>query len=101
MLTDREEREHRELRHRDRERARLIQGDNYVSDNESEGAKAKDEDPEDYDDETDSEYDSENQSEMQDAAVSELHGGVGDGKSSVMRKKKNGASSKMSDGMEI
>ena len=34
---------------------------------------------------------------MQDAAVSEL---PGDGKSSVMRKKK-GASSKLSDGMEI
>jgi len=38
---------------------------------------------------------------MQDAAVSELHGGIGDGKSSVMRKNKKGASSKMSDGMEI
>ncbi len=95
MLTDREEKEHRDLRRRERERQRLIKGDDYQSDHDSEDAK--DEEEEDYDDETDSEYDSENQSELQDAAVSEL---IVDGKSSVMRKKK-GASSRMSDGMEI
>ncbi len=96
MLTDREEKEHRDLRRRERERQRLIKGDDYQSDHDSEDAKVEEED-EDYDDETDSEYDSENQSELQDAAVSEL---IVDGKSSVMRKKK-GASSRMSDGMEI
>ena len=98
MLTDRDEKERRDLRRRDRERQRLIKGDDYVSDKESEGEK--DEEPDEYDDETDSDYDSENQSELQDAAVSELHNNIGDGKSSVMRKKK-GASSKLSDGMEI
>ena len=99
MLTDRDEKERRDLRRRDRERQRLIKGDDYVSDCESEGDK--EEEPDEYDDETDSEYDSENQSELQDGAVSELHGNtVGDGKSSVMRKKK-GASSRLSDGMEI
>ena len=97
MLTDRDEKERRDLRRRDRERQRLIKGDDYVSDRESEGDK--DEEPS-SDSETDSEYDSENQSELQDGAVSELHNTVGDGKSSVMRKKK-GASSKLSDGMEI
>jgi len=39
MLTDREEREHRDLRRRERERQRLIKGDDYVSDHESEGEK--------------------------------------------------------------
>ena len=58
MLTDREEREHRELRRRERERQRLIKGDDYLSDHESEGDK--EEEPEEYDDETDSDYDSEN-----------------------------------------
>ena len=96
MLTDREEKEHRDLRRRERERQRLIKGDDYQSDHDSEDAKDEEED--DYDDETDSEYDSENQSELQDAAVSDLVGV--DGKSSVMRKKK-GASSRMSDGMDI
>ena len=99
MLTDREEQLHRDLRRRERERQRLIKGDDYISDDDSEDV-TKEEEEDDYDDETDSEYDSENQSELQDAAVSDLMG-VGDGKSSVMRKKKNGASSRMSDGMEI
>jgi len=58
MLTDREEKEHRELRRRERERLRLIKGDDYVSDHDSENFKEDEED--DYDDETDSEYDSEN-----------------------------------------
>ena len=98
MLTDREEKEHRMLRRRERERKRLQEGDAYVSDNDSEDANA-DDDEEDYDDETE-EYDSEAQSEMQDAAVSDLVGGI-DGRSSVMRKKKNGTSSKVSDGMDI
>ena len=69
-------------------------GDDYVSDNDSEDAKEEEDDSED-DDSEDSEYGSENQE-----AVSELQGNIGDGKSSVMRKKK-GASSKLSDGMEI
>ena len=99
MLTDREEKEHRELRRRERERERLAKGDYYISDGNSDEDK-KEEEEDDYDDESDSEYDSENQSELQDAAVSELHG-FGDGKSSVMRKKKKGASSRMSDGMDI
>ena len=58
MLTDREEKEHRDLRRRERERQRLIKGDDYVSDHDSEDVKEEDE--EDYDDETDSDYDSEN-----------------------------------------
>ena len=99
MLTDREEQLHRDLRRRERERQRLIKGDDYVSDEESDQDATKEEEEDDYDDETDSEYDSENQSELQDAAVSDLMGV--DGKSSVMRKKKNGASSRMSDGMDI
>ena len=70
-----------------------------MSDHDSEDAKEEEE--EDYDDET-SEYDSENQSELQDAAaVSDLVGGGVDGRSSVMRKKKNGTSSRVSDGMDI
>ena len=98
MLTDREEKEHRNLRRRERERQRLIKGDDYVSDHDSEDAKEEEE--EDYDDET-SEYDSENQSELQDnAAVSDLVPGM-DGRSSVMRKKKHGTSSRVSDGMDI
>ena len=60
MLTDREEKEHRDLRRKQRERQRLIKGDDYVSDNESENDKTEEED--EYDDETDSEYDSEAQS---------------------------------------
>ena len=71
MLTDREEREHRDLRRRERERDRLKMGDDYVSDGDSED---KPEEEEEDDDETDSEYDSEEAgSEMQDAAVSELY----------------------------
>jgi len=58
MLTDREEKEHRELRRRERERLRLIKGDDYVSDHDSEDIKEDEED--DYDEETNSEYDSEN-----------------------------------------
>lgn len=97
MLTEREEREHRDLRRRERERQRLMKGDYYVSDHDSE--EVKEEEEEEYDDETDSEYDSENSaSELVDAGVSELVGA--DGKSSVMRKKK-GTSSRMSDGMDI
>ena len=61
MLTDREERDHRLMRKRDRERKRLAQGDAYVSDDDSEDVKEEDED--DYDDET-SEYDSEARSEL-------------------------------------
>ena len=100
MLTDREEKEHRELRRRERERQKLIQGDDYVDDAESE--EEKDEEEPDYDDETEEEYDSENQSELQDVAVSELPGGGNDGKSTITRRtKKKGASSRMSDGMDI
>ena len=62
MLTDREEKEHRELRRRERERQKLIKGDDYVSDAESE--EVKDEEEDDLDDETDEEYDSENESEL-------------------------------------
>merc|ERR1712060_223856 len=90
MLTDREEREHRDLRRRERERDRLKMGDDYVSDNDSEDKPEEEED----DDETDSEYDSEEAgSEMQDAAVSELY--QGDGKSSVMKHKKKGTNSRL------
>ena len=59
MLTDREEKEHRMLRRRERERQRLIKGDDYVSDHDSEDAKDEEEEEDSYDDE-DSEYDSEN-----------------------------------------
>ena len=96
MLTDREEKEHRDLRRRERERQRLIKGDDYVSDHDSEDVPEEDDD--DYDSES-SEYDSENQSELQDAAVSDLVGM--DGRSSVMRRGKKGTSSRVSDGMDI
>ena len=102
MLTDREVKEKRELRRRTRERQRLEKGDDYLSDAHSDDAEVQEE--EDYDDETDSEeYDSEaNESELQDAAVSELGGGIG-GQSivSLTKKKRRGASSRMSDGMDI
>ena len=105
MLTDREVKEKRELRRRTRERQRLEKGDDYQSDAHSD--EGIEEQEEDYDDETDSEeYDSEaNESELQDAAVSELGGGLG-GQSIVsltksLKKKRRGASSRMSDGMDI
>ena len=60
MLNERAEREHRNMRKNLKERLRLVQGDDYVSDEESDYDKEQDDD--DYDDETDSEYDSEVQS---------------------------------------
>ena len=70
-----------------------------MSDAESE--EVKEEEEQDYDDETEEEYDSENESELHDVAVSELPGG-NDGKSTITRRtKKKGASSRMSDGMDI
>ena len=92
MLTDREERDHRDMRKRDRERRRLSNGDDYVSDDDSEDLKEEDED--DYDDET-SEYDSEVRSEMQDVAVSELK--TVDGRSSVAHRRKRGTNSNVDD----
>ena len=59
MLAEREDKEHRELRRRERERKRLEQGDNYVSENDS--LDEHDEMDED-DEEDDSEYDSEAES---------------------------------------
>ena len=99
MLTDREEKEHRQLRRRERERKRLQEGDAYASDNDSEDWKDDAED-DDFDDET-SEYGSEAQSEMLDGAagVSDIVGA--DGRSSVQTKKRKGTSSKVSDGMDI
>ena len=96
MLTDREEKEHRELRRRERERQKLIKGDDYLSDAESEEAKVEEED-DDYDSE-DEEDDSEaEESELQDVPSPGLAGF--DAKST--RTKKRGASSRMSDGMDI
>merc|ERR1712060_62519 len=100
MLTDREEREHRALRRRERERDRLKMGDDYQSDNESEDVK---EEEEDYDSE-DSEYDSEANASELNEAVSDLVGGglqaIGDGKSSIMRKRNRGTS-RVSHDLEI
>merc|ERR1712060_105092 len=58
MLAEREDKEHRELRRRERERKRLEQGDHYISENDSLDA----EEEEDDDEELDSEYDSEAES---------------------------------------
>ena len=58
MLAEREDKEHRELRRRERERKRLEQGDNYISENDS----LDENDEEDEDDEDDSDYDSEAES---------------------------------------
>ena len=80
------------MRKRERERQRLIQGDDYPSDDDSEDVKEEEED--DYDDET-SEYDSEDRSELQDAAVSELK--TVDGRSSVARRRKRGTNSNVED----
>lgn len=96
MLTDREEKEHRELRRRERERQKLIKGDDYQSDAESEEAKVEEEE-DDYDDETEEDDSEAEESELQDVPSPGLQ--HLDAKST--RTKKRGASSRMSDGMDI
>ena len=95
MLTDREEKEHRLIRKRERERLRITQGDAYVSENDSEDEKDADEDDDDDYDSEQSEYDSEVRSEMQDAAVSELRS-VAAG-STMTKRRRNRTSSHMSE----
>lgn len=97
MLTDREEKEHRELRRRERERRRLEEGDAYQSEDES----AIEEEAEDsYDSESDEDLESdENGAGRSDLDQSMADGG--DPRSSTMRqtKGKRGTSSRLSDGL--
>ena len=96
MLTDREEKEHRELRRRERERRRLEEGDAYQSEDES---AIEEENEDSYDSETEEDLESEmNRSELE---QSEMAATGGDPRSSTMRQKKRGTSSRLSDGMDV
>jgi len=92
MLAEREDKEHRELRRRERERKRLEQGDNYVSDDDS-----LDENEEDEDDEDDSDYDSEAESAAQESDI--MGGGIEP--ASAVTRKKRGTHSRLSEGSDI
>ena len=93
MLTEREAKEHREKSKRDRERKRLMLGDLYEDQGESEDDKVEEEDS---DEETDSEYDSENQSEQQDVlGVTDLISPLG--AASTMSRRRKRIDSRISD----